>query len=450
MVCAAGCGAPSPAPERTDVSSSAIQDGTTDTIHEFAVAVLQVQGQQAAFCSGALLAPNLVATARHCVAQITSTNVDCATSTFGPVVAPSQMKVTTDAVIRDTSTFVAATSILVPNGNGQEKLCGNDIALLVLEKNVDLPQYVEPVLFPSMTDPNAYSTKVTAIGYGIDTPTDTQATSAGSRRIKQDIALTCIPNDKTFVDCFASAAARQILTSTEFVSGDASTCEGDSGSSAFEQTHFSQGQWVSFGVLSRGGVSTDGKTCVQPVYSRFDAWAPLLLEAANQAAAAGGYDAPAWAVASAPTSSDAGQSGAGKVDGLACGADTECLSGNCVALGTTPFVCASPCSPGACATRFHCKGGFCLAQPSPQAGASVGCALASPPSSRPRAVLAGLAFLAVAAARRIVARRVTCRHSDNLRGLRQRRKSCIAGWRSRTGFAEIPGNGVCSEPNDPA
>lgn len=395
---AVGCGAQSSAPEHTGTSSSPIQDGTDDTTHTFAVGVIQVQGQTAAFCSGALLAPNLVATARHCVAEIATAQVDCATSTFGAVVAASQMKVTTDAVITPNSAFIDTASIIVPSEAGQDKLCGNDIALLVLDKNVDLPQYVEPVLAPPMTDQSTYSTTVTAIGYGVDTPTDMQGTTAGTRRIKQDIALQCIPNDKTFVDCFADPGAAQIMTRNEFVSGDASTCEGDSGSSAFEQSNFSQAKWVSFGVLSRGSVSTDGKTCVQPIYTRFDAWAALLLEAANQAAAMGGYDAPSWAVASPTSAPDGGKAGTGKVDGVSCGADSECLSSQCVSPGTSHFTCASPCSASGCAPGFRCGGGFCL--PQPQAAAAVGCALSSPPTPGPGPVLSGLAVLAFGALRR--------------------------------------------------
>jgi V8-like Glu-specific endopeptidase len=399
---ACGCGAqPTPAGERTAESASAIQDGTADTVHTFAVAVVQSQGpQQWAFCSGALLAPNLVATARHCVAQIPNGTIDCATSTFGSLVPTADLGVTSDAVVAG-STFVGVASVVVPDGPDQDKICGNDIALLVLESSIALPQYVTPVLYPPMTDQSVYSTSVTAIGYGIDTPTDTNATTAGTRRIKENVALRCIPNDNTFTDCFGDPGAAAVMTRGEFISGDASTCEGDSGSSAFEQGNFSQGKWVSFGLLSRGSVSTDGQTCVEPIYTRFDAWAPLLLQAANAAAAAGGYAAPPWAVSAG--SPDSGAAGLGKADGVPCGANAECLSSNCVSLGTTSFVCASPCASTACAPGFECSGGaggFCFPG-SPQASRrSGGCAVAWRERSPGAALLAALGLLALAAARR--------------------------------------------------
>jgi MYXO-CTERM domain-containing protein len=223
-----------------------------------------------------------------------------------------------------------------------------------------------------------------------------------TRRIKENVALRCIPNDNTFTDCFGDPGAATVMTRGEFISGDASTCEGDSGSSAFEQGNFSQGRWVSFGLLSRGSVSTDGQTCVEPIYTRFDAWAPLLLQAANAAAAAGGYPAPPWAVSAG--SPDSGAAGPGKADGVACSANAECLSSNCVSLGTTGFVCASPCGSTACAPGFECSGGaggFCFPGSPPVASRrSGGCAVAAPEPSPHAAFLAALGLLALAAARR--------------------------------------------------
>src|SRR5579859_1621231 len=83
---AAACsGAGSPTDD-SSMLSSPIQGGTNDTTHTFAVGIIISQGNnsgQIALCSGALLAPNLVATARHCVAALASTTVTCPTSTFG-------------------------------------------------------------------------------------------------------------------------------------------------------------------------------------------------------------------------------------------------------------------------------------------------------------------------------------------------------------------------------
>lgn len=378
----------------TAYSVSAIEDGTTDDAHTFAVGVVQLT-QELAFCSGMLLAPNLVATARHCVAQTPSQQIDCATSTFGPVLPLADLMVTTATVLTDRDSYAHAAQIIVPSGTDQDKVCGNDIALIILDRNIALPQYVEPTITPPMT---AYSTDVTVIGYGLSTPLDEAGVTAGTRRIKENIPLYCIPNDTAFVDCFSNPMASQVLSTDEFVSGDDSTCEGDSGSGAFDQASFDRGQWVSFGVLSRGAVSTDGKTCIQPVYSRFDAWGSLLIGAAAKAAAMGGYSAPVWAGGTGADVTPAADAAAGDdaaagpivtskpapgsiADGKACGADSDCAAQNCVSTDDVTFVCASPCSAGRCTAGFACASGFCFASVSAPARTGGDGSVSTPPAT---------------------------------------------------------------------
>jgi Trypsin len=258
-----------------------------------------------------LLTPNLVATARHCVQSLPpvsddapSDEIDCSRSIFGTLFPLDSLYVTTDTTIG--SKLMSVSKVIVPTAANQVHVCGNDIALMILTKPIELPEYVVPVISPPMTSP-IYEPVVTAIGYGIDTPEDIHGTTAGTRRILENVALSCIPNDTTFADCFSDPMAKAYLTSGEFVSGD-STCEGDSGSGAFEQSNFNEGKWVAFGILSRGGVSADMTTCDQPIYTRFDAWGPLIIDAAQQAARAAsaqdaGYALPSWA---SPAGEDAG------------------------------------------------------------------------------------------------------------------------------------------------
>jgi hypothetical protein len=390
---ATGCGSVSNSAP-TAYSVSAIEDGTTDDAHTFAVGVVQLT-QELAFCSGVLLAPNLVATARHCVAQTPSQQIDCATSAFGPVLPLADLMVTTATVLTDRDSYAHVSQIIVPSGTDQTKVCGNDIALMILDRNIALPQYVEPTIMPPMT---AYSTTVTAIGYGLSTPLDEAGVTAGTRRIKENIPLYCIPNDTTFVDCFSNPMASQVLSTDEFVSGDDSTCEGDSGSGAFDQASFNRGQWVSFGVLSRGAVSSDGKTCIQPVYSRFDAWGSLLIGAATEAAAMGGYSAPVWAGGTGPDLVPAADAAAADdaavgpiatskpapgsiADGKACGADSDCAAQNCVSTDDVTFVCASPCSAGQCTTGFACTSGYCFVSTTVAARTGSDGSVSTPPAT---------------------------------------------------------------------
>ena len=356
------CSSPMPG-DLVGTTSSDIQGGSTDTTHLFAVGVVQLADEQqnmVAFCSGVLLAPNLVATARHCVAQLASTTIDCSSSTFGPLYPANQVLVTTDTNITMNSTFVQVTSVVVPTGSDQTAVCGNDLALLILNANIELPQYVEPVITPPMTSAQ-YEPVVTAIGYGIDTPTDTTGMSAGTRRIKENVQLTCIPNDTSFTDCFSDPSARQVLTASEFVSGD-STCEGDSGSGAFEQGNFDMGKWVAFGVLSRGGVSTDGTTCTQPIYTRFDAWGSLIVGAAQQAAKLAtaqkvGYPLAAWA-GGETTGEDGGVEPGSTYDDAG-----TCASGACVSVdaGETVSSASKGCDVSGRGSRGGGPGGRGLA-----------------------------------------------------------------------------------------
>jgi hypothetical protein len=405
-VWSAACSSAPSSSELTAITAAAIQNGATDPTHSFVVAVLQ-NSNQVALCSGSLLAPNLVATARHCVTTLTGPpQIDCATSVFGSVLPPSDLVVTNDEQISTKGHFFGVTKIIVPTGAQQDKVCGNDIALLILDRNVVLPQYVTPTISPPMTDPK-YSISVTAIGYGIDSPTDMSGTTAGVRRIIQNVSLACVPNDTSFFGCYSGPQAAQVLSPNEFLSGDASTCEGDSGSGAFDQGSFDRGTWVSFGVLSRGAVNADGGSCIQPIYSRFDAWAQLISGAAQTAAAMGGYAVPAWAMLpGTPVVDAAAPSGPPALlqDGMVCGGDNQCRSNACLSTDNVNFFCSSACEAGACSAGFGCVQGYCFpthSAPALDGGAGAtatalahksGCSMGGAPSNAP----SRLSFLATA------------------------------------------------------
>jgi secreted trypsin-like serine protease len=447
--CVAGCGTSPPDAERFRTASSAIQNGATDTSHTFVVGVVQLGTNLVEFCTGSLLAPNLVVTARHCVADISSPQIDCSKATFGSLVADSSLYVTTDTVITQHSGFVQVASggILVPSGT---MVCGNDIALLILSRNITLPSYVVPAITPPLTDPSR-STTVTAIGYGVNTPTDDAGVTAGTRRIKENVGLACIPNDSNFIDCFSDPTARQLLTANEFVSGDMSTCEGDSGSSAFDQAAFNAGSWVSYGVLSRGSTSQDGLTCAQPIYTRLDAWGSLLIQAAQQAAVLGKYAVPSWAsggagglseagtavVADGSTGTGSSSGGAGSADasspatavvlaadGAPCNNNNVQCANECVSFDNQHDYCASMCGPGrACPNQFTCVGDeqeYCFPSSAvPPHSSGGGCSLGTASRRGPGApagspATLGIVLLAIRASRRLASG--TRRAGARLRG----------------------------------
>jgi hypothetical protein len=236
------------------------------------------------------------------------------------------------------------------------------------------------------------------------------------------VNLVCIPGDAS-IDC----GTQSQITKNEFVSGN-STCEGDSGSSAYEQKNFNKMLPVSFGVLSRGGSS--GTTCLEPIYTRTDTWKSFIVSTALTAATAGGYTAPPWTQAPPPPPSDAGTPEAG-VDGgppppppgtlgAPCADNTECNTGLCESNdGGMTWICSQRCDPsmnGAdCALpNYQCQGvdstgmGYCFPAPPPAADGGTGsggggCAVGRSDPSKPvpwgSLLLAG-AFLGVGLVRR--------------------------------------------------
>jgi MYXO-CTERM domain-containing protein len=242
-------------------------------------------------------------------------------------------------------------------------VCGNDMALLELNDVIapsEAPT-VTPVVQYSITDHTRYSTTITAIGYGLDSPSDT--TSSGQRRIRQNINLQCIPGDAS-IDCGSLTGTQ--LTVNEFASGDG-TCEGDSGSSAYEQKLFTSGSPVSFGVLSRGGSTST--TCIGGIYTRTDKWKDFIVQNALQAAKDGSYTAPAWTQAPLPDGGAPPAPGTGQL-GDACADNTDCASSICQSLDGQTYICTQGCdgSAGSCPAGYSCQQSYCFPAPKPTSG----------------------------------------------------------------------------------
>ena len=180
--------------------------------------------------------------------------------------------------------------------------CGHDVALIILKENVPAALAIPatPTIGPPLTDRAKYGTKLTAIGYGISSPT---ASDDGARRKRANIPIVCVPGDAT-LGCDPADFA---MTVAELSAGNG-LCAGDSGSGAYEPSSLTAGPPIVIGVLSRA-VDAAGQ-CTDAIYGRTDAIAALLVSTAKDAAAAGGYATPTWAD---PTSlgPDAGADGGG-------------------------------------------------------------------------------------------------------------------------------------------
>ncbi len=291
VLCIAGCSDESG--EGTSIRMQSIQGGVADMDHSFAVGVLRT-GDGLGICSGFLVAPNLVVTARHCVSRMPSSTIDCDSTTFGEIYAEGDVQVTTEPLLAPEASFVGVADIMMP-GAGHDGVCGNDVAILRLEENVQLPAYAVPALDPLVVDGSLRDGAVTAIGYGVDSPEDDLGRSIGVRRIKENVRGACTTDSENLPACARDPEGNALVVSGEFMIDDAGACNGDSGSGVYDQALFDRGEWFALGALSRGSVSLDRTSCVGSAYARLDAWPDLFARAAWEGARHGAYDLPTWA-----------------------------------------------------------------------------------------------------------------------------------------------------------
>lgn len=315
-----GCGAgeSSLGTEHLGTRASAVQDGKSDTVasHNFAVGIASSAG---AVCSGTLIAPNLVLTARHCVVPIdpkASEAVTCADKFPTKNASPSTLYVTTSTkLFSRTANFYQVAEITTPT---ETSFCGNDIALLTLEDNIPSSEAepATPVVQFKMTDSTKIGRKIAALGYGITSPS---AQDSGTRRIHEDIGIECVPDDTSY----SCKGLYRSDSDNEFIT-EGYVCSGDSGSGAFEQESFTKGAPYVLGALSRGPQTAD--TCLAAIYSRTDAHADLIIDTAKKAQTRGGYEAPAWIAPPGETD-----------DATDPGTDTACEGDTCTdSNGTEP------------------------------------------------------------------------------------------------------------------
>jgi V8-like Glu-specific endopeptidase len=182
-------------------------------------AVVALMNDSGALCTGTLVAPRVVLTARHCVSMVTP-EITCPSSRAHVLLdlpAASIAVVTAEDTRGATVAARGARTITFPSRN----LCGADVALLVLDRDVRgvVPLEVDTAAMPGAGD------AVTAVGYGVRG--DSARAGVGARYVRMGVKV-------------------RLGTRTELFTTEG-TCSGDRGSPAIDAR---TGRVV--GVLSRG------------------------------------------------------------------------------------------------------------------------------------------------------------------------------------------------------
>lgn len=210
-------------------------------------------------CSGALVAPNVVLTARHCVANSITTSVSCdenGRSTNGAHVAgeqaPQAVAVYTGAAPKFGHDPVAVGAAIVTPKT--DYLCDSDIALVVLDHAIEgvLPVAVrlDAGVAPGET--------IRSVGYG----QNDKKMPIGTRLRKEGVAVLAMGS--------GVSDSRTALGPHEFEVGR-SICQGDSGGPAI-----SEDTGAVIGVVSRGG---DCQEDFGHIYTTTAGWTELFDEA---------------------------------------------------------------------------------------------------------------------------------------------------------------------------
>jgi hypothetical protein len=261
-----GCAGAEPGGAERGERGERIVGGSVDDVSSGVVFVYDVSRGQ--LCSGSLIAPNLVLTARHCVAAPSAVPgkpagaISCGESTFGQASAASSLSIGWSTAVSKEG-LVPGVEVLVPEGISS--VCDADVALVVLASPL-----AQPPLTPRLGSRAALGEAYTAVGYGA---TSWLGPGTGTRRSRAGLSVMCAGS------CGALASGN----GTDW-QGEAGVCEGDSGGPALDAA----GEII--GVTSR---STDG--CHGPIYADVAAWGAFLRGGAARAAERSGGELPAWA-----------------------------------------------------------------------------------------------------------------------------------------------------------